>query len=377
MEFGVMIQGYVPNSRQESDPDAEHHALMEDVQYCEAADEAGFKYAWLSEHHFLDEYSHLSESGPMLGYLAHSTKRIRLGSGIMNPLPMVNHPVKVAERAAMLDHLSDGRFDLGTGRGAGSREVTGFGVESTDVTKDMWDESVPEIVRMWQTEDYSFDGKYFTVPRSRNVLPKPYKKPHPPLWMACGNPPSYEKCAKLGIGAVGFFMGAVEAVAPSVSRYKELIGQTEPLGAYVNDNVALATSGICMEDGDKAFDIMLNDYTFGYFRSLVYRYHDTFPRPDGVPQWPELLPEPTREELRNEIDQGFSLCGDPDQVIAQARRYESLGVDQIIVSLPFGASFEQTMESLANFGKYVIPVLDKDPQARSGRFRDGAGVTAR
>ena len=61
-----------------------------------------------------------------LGYLAHTTERIHLGSGIFNPLPQVNHPAKVAERVAMLDHLSDGRFEFGTGRGAGSHEILGF-----------------------------------------------------------------------------------------------------------------------------------------------------------------------------------------------------------------------------------------------------------
>jgi alkanesulfonate monooxygenase SsuD/methylene tetrahydromethanopterin reductase-like flavin-dependent oxidoreductase (luciferase family) len=376
MEFGVMFQGYVAQSRQDVDPEAEHHALMDEMELVIEADQVGFKYAWLSEHHFLDEYSHMSESGPLFGYLAHATERIRLSAGIMNPLPLVNHPVKVAERAAMLDHLSGGRFDLGTGRGAGSREVTGFGYADTDMTKAIWDEVVPEIVRMWQTEEYSFEGENFRVPATRNILPKPYKKPHPPLWMACGNPSSYEKCARLGIGALGFFLGSVDTVAPYVARYKELIGQAEPLGAFVNNNVALSTAGVCMEDSNEAFDIMLNDFTFGRFRSLLLRYHDTFPRPDGVPAWPELLPEPSAEQMRHEIDEGFVFCGDPDEVIAQANRYAALGVDQCIIAMPFGASKEQSLATIRNFGKYVIPVLDKDPVASSARFRDAAAPAA-
>src|SRR5262249_21389098 len=152
--------------------------------------------------HFLTEYSHLSANEVFLGYLAAVTTRIHLGSGIFNLSPRVNHPVRVAERVAMLDHLSDGRFEFGTGRGAGSREVTGFDLPDTSVTKAMWDEVIGEFRKMWSTTDYRHEGTSFNVPHladhrpTRNVLPKPWKKPHPPMWVAAGNPPTYEKAAR-------------------------------------------------------------------------------------------------------------------------------------------------------------------------------------
>ena len=81
---------------------------------------------WVTEHHFLDEYSHLSANDVFLGYLAHATERIHLGSGIFNPLPQVNHPAKVAERSRCSTTSPSGRFEFGTGRGAGSHEILGF-----------------------------------------------------------------------------------------------------------------------------------------------------------------------------------------------------------------------------------------------------------
>src|SRR3954451_12524177 len=112
MEFGVFIQGYNPNFRWGDDPAAaEHRALMNDLELVKAADRAGFKYVWASEHHFLDEYSHLSANEAWLGYMAAVTKNIHLGSGIFNVTPPVNHPARIAERVAMLDHLSEGRFE--------------------------------------------------------------------------------------------------------------------------------------------------------------------------------------------------------------------------------------------------------------------------
>src|SRR5579871_5035483 len=134
MEFGIFIQAHLPKARIDaasSRDEAEHTALMKELELVRVADQTGWKYVWVTEHHFLTEYSHLSDSATVLGYLAHATERIHLGSGIFNLNPQVNHPLRLAERAAMLDHLTDGRFEFGTGRGAGSIEVTGFDIEGT------------------------------------------------------------------------------------------------------------------------------------------------------------------------------------------------------------------------------------------------------
>src|SRR3954467_10424724 len=171
MEFGLFIQNYVPNFRREVDPDAEHNAIMEDLQAVVAAAKAGFKYVWATEHHFLDEYSHLSANEAFLGYLAAATERIHLGSGIFNITPPVNHPARVAEKVAMLDHLSGGRFEFGVGRGSSTTEQQGFGIEEPELTREMVDETLPEIVRMWKETEYSHQGRFFSMP-ARNVLPK-------------------------------------------------------------------------------------------------------------------------------------------------------------------------------------------------------------
>ena len=77
MEFGIFIQGYDPGFRRGNDPvKAEHQALMNELEAVIAADKAGFKYVWITEHHFLDEYSHLSANDVVAGYLARATKRM-------------------------------------------------------------------------------------------------------------------------------------------------------------------------------------------------------------------------------------------------------------------------------------------------------------
>ena len=293
MEFGLFIQNYTPGFRRDNEPDAEHHVIMEELEYVIAADQAGFKYVWVTEHHFLDEYSHLSANDVVLGYLANCTSRIHLGSGIFNPLPQVNHPAKVAERVAMLDHLSQGRFEFGTGRGAGSHEILGFlpGIESTSQTREIWEDVIAEFPKMWMQHEYEgYDGKYWSLP-PRKILPKPYKAPHPAMWYAAGNVDSWAMAGRRGLGVLGFSVQSLEDLAKVIEGYKKAITTCEPVGAFANDNIMVMGVPFVCADEKRALELarVPNEY----FSSLVYRYHDTFPHPEGVPYWPETLPAPT------------------------------------------------------------------------------------
>ena len=123
-----------------------------------------------------------------MGWVAAQTDYIHLATGINSLSPRKEHPARFAERAAMLDHFTDRRFEWGTGRGAGSHEMATFNILDKNSTKAEWDEVVREIPRMWEQLDYKYQGDSFTVPYPHNILPKPYGKGHPPIWVACGNP---------------------------------------------------------------------------------------------------------------------------------------------------------------------------------------------
>ncbi len=368
MEFGIFCQAAVPEWRWETDPEAEHTAIMGALEIGEAADKAGFKYIWTSEHHSLAAYSHLATPEIFLAYLAARTERIHLGAAIMNPLPQVNHPVRTAERVAMLDHISNMRFEWGTGRGAGTYELGTFGIPNSQITKEIFDEVMPEFLKMWERPDYSFDGKYFQMP-ARDVIPKPYMKSHPPMWVAAGNPPTYEKAARLGMGVLGFFVGSIYNMASCVEAYKNTIGDAKPIGLYVNDNVMLGYRGLCLPDGKRARQVYTEMRT-GYYDSLVYHLHDTFQRPEGIPYWPEQIKDPTLEDVDRVIAEGRGMCGDPEEVVAQIRKIEAMGVDQLMFTMPYELPQETALEIIDTFGRYVIPELDKDPVHRTTRFRE-------
>jgi len=150
-------------------------------------------------------------------------------------------------------------------------------------------ETLPQIVRMWKDEDYSYEGKFFSMP-SRNVLPKPYSKPHPPIWMAAGSPGTFDLAAELGVGVLCFGFSTPDQLTPLVARYKEKIQDcTNPVGGFVNNNVMITTQMICSEDGAKARKVFL-EADSNYHLSLVFRYLDTFPRPAGIPSGPPSSP---------------------------------------------------------------------------------------
>lgn len=377
LEFGLFVQGYVPEARSKVDPEAEHKALLEETQYVIQADKSGFKYAWASEHHFLEEYSHLSANEVFLGYLAAATERIHLGSGIFNPLAPVNHPVKVAEKVTMLDHLSKGRFEFGTGRGAGSHEILGFlpGITDMNHTKEIWEETIAEFPKMFLQEEYEgFQGKHWSLP-PRKIFPKPYGKAHPAMWYAAGSPSSYAMAAKKGLGVLGFSVQKVSDMEWVLEQYKTAIQEAKAIGAFVNDNVMVTSTAICAETHEKAVEIAVNA-NMNRFQSLVFRYHDTFPRPEAIPQWPETLPEYNAEIIELLIAEELLICGDPSEVRAQCKRWEQAGADQLSFGLPTGVSYEDTMTTIKLIGEHVIPHIDTDPIHRTTRFRQAAAATS-
>ena len=372
MEFGLFVQAHVPRAEMESNPvGAEHKRLLDEAELAIHVDRMRWKYIWSVEHHFLEEYSHISASETFLGYLAAKTSYAHIGSAIYNITPPVNHPARMAERVAMIDHLSEGRFEFGTGRGSSTTEFMGFGIPDGDTTRAMYDEVLPQILRMWRENKYSYQGKYFSMPE-RNVLPKPWTKPHPPIWVACGSPATFEKAGRLGLGALCFTLGSPKDFEKLIKVYKDAIRNAEPVGDFVNDNVACVSTLVCHEDRDVARHMCLN-MGGAYQNSLVFRYLDTFPRPPQVPAWPKLIPEPTPAELEQRIEEGIRIVGDPEDCRKGVQKYVDVGCDQLIFGvLASTQPMDFAKHSTELFAKEVMPVFDKDPVHRTTRHREAA-----
>ena len=164
-----------------AEKDAAHQSriygeALEQVQY---AEELGFESVWIAEHHS-SRYGIFPSLMPILSHIAAQTKTIRLGAGV-SVLPFHN-PIRLAEEAAMVDVLSNGRLNFGVGRGSADYEYGNFKIDF-DSRDARFREVLDIILGLWTTEDFTYHGEYHQVD-GLTIAPKPLQKPHPPVHLA-------------------------------------------------------------------------------------------------------------------------------------------------------------------------------------------------
>jgi alkanesulfonate monooxygenase SsuD/methylene tetrahydromethanopterin reductase-like flavin-dependent oxidoreductase (luciferase family) len=191
------------------------------------------------------------------------------------------------------------------------------------------------------------------------------------MWYAAGNTTSYAMAARKGLGVLGFSVGAIDELAPVMEAYKKEIPRAEPVGAFINDNIMVTSAAYVAEDRETAYQWATAPHNT-YLQSNVYRYHDTFPHPPHVPYWPKLLPDLTRDALPHLIQAGMVL-GDHDDALAQCRRWEAAGADQLVFGVGT-ADKAWTLETIRLIGEHIIPKMDTDPVHRTTRWREAAAT---
>jgi alkanesulfonate monooxygenase SsuD/methylene tetrahydromethanopterin reductase-like flavin-dependent oxidoreductase (luciferase family) len=376
MRFGLFYEHQLPRTDDGRD---EGQLLTDALEQVELADRLGIDYVWEVEHHFLEEYSHSSAPEVFLAAASSRTSRIRLGHGIVQVPPGVNHPARVAERVATLDLISGGRVEFGTGEGSSQMELGGFGVDR-EQKRAQWEESLDAIMRMFVEEPFAgYDGRWTSMP-PRNVVPKPKQRPHPPLWVACSRRDTILTAAQRGLGALSFAFVEPEAAKEWVDSYYELIASDEcvPAGFAVNPNLAVVLPMMCHRDEATAIERGIDGAHFFGF-SLAYYYAFGEHRPGRSNLWREFQERRTDVGFAREIvtpddaplgvrllQEGLGslrgAIGTPDQIADLIERYESAGVDQVIFVSQAGANrHEHICESLELFASEVMP-----------RFAEGA-----
>ncbi len=337
----------------------------------ELADKLGFDQAWAVEHHFLEEYSHCSAPEVFLAAAAARTEQIRLGHGVMMVLPPFNHPVRCAERAATLDIISKGRLEFGTGRSATWTELGGFRCDP-DLTKEMWSEAVAAIPKMWTQETISWEGKFFSMPE-RSVIPKPYQKPHPPMWVAVSSPETAVQAAERGLGCLGVSIGTPGEYERRVKDYRRIIRGCQPIGEFVNEQVngvtflhVAETDAEAQEWGTKLA------YNFAYLAAHLIGISTVYPT--AAYKTPGLL-FGLRAGGRDEkapggggvIREGMGV-GSPQTVIKNLRMWEEIGVDRMvfIINTAEVVPQERVLESLRLFAEHVMPALNRTAAPDAG-----------
>lgn len=339
-----------------------YHQATEQVKL---ADRLGYHSVWTVEHHFLNEWSYSSAPEVWYGALSQVTSRIRLGHGVcLLPIPF-NHPARVAERIAVLDIMSNGRVECGTGRSITENELGGFDIAPED-SRPMWEEAIGQIPKMWTHEVYpGFEGKYFRMP-PREVIPKPVQKPHPPLWVAATQPSTWQVAARKGIGALGFGISEPGVLEGLVERYKKEIRSCEPVGSFVNDRTAAACVCICAPTRHEAVALGKDaiDFTtrkaaelFTPFANKDIKGYEYYKR---MAQAQVALGDYrlSTADLEKRIESGSVMVGDPDDCLRVAKIYESAGVDQLLLLVQVAAvPHEKVIQTIELLASQVMPKL--------------------
>lgn len=187
----------------------QEEAFAEAMSIVEIAETQGLDGVWLAERHFA---IHRRPTDPMgagipsiasvplvlAAAIAARTRRLRIGTGV-SVLPLC-HPIRTAEEAATVDQISQGRLDFGVGRSGFPRAYSGYGVRY-DESRERFQESLDVILKAWTQEGFSHTGKYFTFD-NLTVVPRPYQKPHPPIWVAATTQDTFPMVGRMGYSLV-------------------------------------------------------------------------------------------------------------------------------------------------------------------------------
>jgi alkanesulfonate monooxygenase SsuD/methylene tetrahydromethanopterin reductase-like flavin-dependent oxidoreductase (luciferase family) len=187
MKFGLM--NLFPYA-DERGPDQLFQEALEEIVF---AEKMGFDSVWLAEHHF-SRYSIMPNPLMMAAAIAQRTKRIRIGTAVV--IAPLYDPLRLAEDIALVDCLSDGRIDIGYGRGYQPLEFNGFGVDQGEATGRM-NEIIDILKLAWTQETFSYSGEYYNY-KDISIYPRPKQRPHPPIWRAAVSPDSFRFAAEHG-----------------------------------------------------------------------------------------------------------------------------------------------------------------------------------
>ncbi len=372
-----------------TDPDHEHRLFKETLAQAKLADEMGYGVWWQVEHHTAVEFSYSSAPECMLTAIAMSTRNMHVGHSAALALPRFNHPIRIAERAAFIDHLSEGRLQLGLARST-IPEWRTFNIPP-DVTRAQLQQSFEMIPKMWTQESFSWESQDYQL-RNVNVIPKPYRKPHPPLWQACSSPASFEQAGRNGVGALGVTLWAsMEEVAEMIHLYREAIRtRCEPVGEFVNDQVAFFTFVHCADSEQEAMENGVaraaawytnGSFTFFEAKELFLKTAAELealakdPAGGGLtgqymrkkdPNAPQSRAQrllgrvmsgenvPDEELWQVLSEQSSLITGTQDQVRRGLKRYEELGIDALMSFHQVGPlPHEKIMKSIRLTGELI------------------------
>jgi alkanesulfonate monooxygenase SsuD/methylene tetrahydromethanopterin reductase-like flavin-dependent oxidoreductase (luciferase family) len=377
-------------------PDHERRLILDTIEEARAADKAGFEIWWQVEHHGAPEFSYSAAPELILTAIALNTQRMHVGhAGVLAPF-RINGPLRVAERAATLDILSGGRFELGLAK-SGGKEWETFSVDP-ETARDELREALEMIPKMWTQETFSWNSKIFQMPE-REVVPRPVQKPHPRMWQMASSPDSFRMAGEMGVGVLGTtLLSPVSFLKAMLDEYERGFAARKPeTGKHLNRQKGVFTFVHVAETRKEAI-------ANGAAKAALWYVHAA-PIAFKVPRsiWWDMIraglsphlarksakeiaalegADPTSleidadelpviavlkrmargEDISNEEAHEVLepldsvIIGDPDHCKAKAAMFAGIGADRLMCLLQFGRiPHEAVMRSTELAGRYLLP----------------------
>jgi probable F420-dependent oxidoreductase len=337
MKFGLF-----GGARAKGGPAGDSNAYHDFVNYVVEAERLGFSSVFLVEHHFTG-HGQISASMSLLAYLAARTKRIRLGTAVV-VLPWHN-PAIIAEQAATLDLLSNGRLDFGVGKGYRAYEFSGFCVPQDEATA-RFDEAMEVIRKAWTNPGrFSFEGRYW---RFDNIVvePSPIQQPHPPFWLGAGSPESIRRAAREGYNLLLDQIAPTDLVIDRVGLFRE---ECRRVGRAYDPMMVGVTRGLQIIHNEAERESAIAT------RRAVLKNIGDLARGPGAERYSHLKDDDSDFELDD-----APLLGTPEEIIARLKRLEAGGVEHVLFAAP-GAS----VAGLRTFAEEIMPAFDHDPMSHA------------
>ena len=342
---------------------AEQRAYREALQQIRLADSFGFHTTWHVEHHFREGRSHCPAPEVLIGALSQITEQIRLGFGVTLMPHAFTPPMRVAEKVATADILSNGRVEWGTGRST-PMEQTAFGVDR-ERSRDQWQEAIQAVVGMWEDEYFEFHGEFLDFPR-RMVTPKPVQDPHPPCWMAATSDGSAAVAGQLGLGLLSFsILQPLDRMSQHIAQYREAAANPSPITRVTTNKVAAYTLVHCADTMAQAEANGIWDSVWWWYKNLAeFTMEWELPHVSQAERdtiFPLLKPQMDGDFKVSTFDAAdMIIVGDPDRCLKKFLHYAELGVDEVICYVQFGRlSNESILRTIELLGTHVIPELER------------------
>lgn len=321
--------------------------VAETIEQIVAADELGFDYTWVAEHHF-SNYGYSTNPLLTIAKASALTKRVRFGQAVI--VTPFWHPIRLAEDIALTDILTDGRLDIGLGRGYQHVEFKGLDVPY-DESREIFLEQLEIMQKAWREDDFTFEGRYYQVPTPITVLPRPLQAPWPPIWIATQSPTSLDWTADQGYSALMTGGGSIprETIEEWTARFAARRAEAghDPADTrigvlrfvYVTETDAEAREAIWQTRWQRrlAQHLRLGDERIRAGRNDPYPFEG---EADEERWWDQLV------------------YGTPERCIAQLRRDAAMGVTDALGWFDVGGlEADKVLRSMELFAREVMPAL--------------------